>query len=131
MMKITRKKEEKIPCPKCGGIMEPAHTSHPIKELGVTLEDVPCLKCRECGEELYLGEHVKTIQDRMKRLGIFGWNSLIGKEIDMTVTSSGRRLVVGIPKEVERALDISVGERAKIKVKDMDNIEITFTKAEA
>jgi len=117
---------EEISCPECGSIMKSATTDHLIDVLDTTIHNVPCLKCSRCCNELYTSDHVELIQEKMKKLGIFGWGSLIGKEIEMTVTESGRRLVIGIPKEVERTFGLKPGVKAKIKVKGIDDLEVTF-----
>lgn len=51
-------------CPVCGGLEEPAHVTFATTVSGtlVSIEGVPALVCRQCGEETFSAETVKRIE---------------------------------------------------------------------
>lgn len=120
-------KLKKVLCPECNGVMEYAKTDHKIDDLGITIHDVQCVRCANCNYELYHGEHVKLIQDKMKKLGIFGWGLTTEKEIETTITEFDQHLVFSIPRELKKMFELKAGDKVKFDIKSNGFIEVVFT----
>ena len=116
---------EGMKCELCGeGTYKKAKTDHTVDEIKITFHDVDGFKCSYCGEEVYITDQANIIEKRMKNLGLFGWGDIIGKEFEMSITSSGRRMVVGLPQEITKRLNLTAGDKAKIIVKGFNDLEV-------
>lgn len=107
---------EKEGCPICGGKL--IRKKNPYwfgnKELGEFEADV----CMECKEAFYTEEASKQIDEKAKKVGIWG----IGKRV--VIGQSGNALMVRIPKDIAEQYNLHKKETVSILPEGRDRIAI-------
>ena len=91
-----------VECPMCGGrlIRRKAPFDFGDVEFGEYAADV----CRRCGEPFFTAEASRAIDERARSLGMFG----AGRQ--SRVSTSGRGLVVRIPRDLASKLGLKSGQ---------------------
>ena len=90
------------------------------KEYGISFGKYKAKVCGKCAEIYFNSETVDKIQERSKKLGLFG----ITKKAK--VAQVGNSLAIRIPKEIALITGLKKGKEVLIAPKDKSNINIEF-----
>jgi len=90
-------------------------------EFGIDFGEYPAEICSHCGEIYFDSATVSKIQEKSKKLGLFGLakRTLVGV--------SGNSLAIRIPKEVAKFVNLRKGEAVLVKPSSKGKIEIEIT----
>ncbi len=89
---------EKIKC-RCGGKLIKSQCE--VEFFGIDFGIKKCEICKECNAEYLDNETMKSIEDEVRKRGIFGLEKLV------RVTKSGNSIVIRIPPEIAKFSDIN------------------------
>lgn len=85
-------------CISCNGKLKNKIVEYKI--YGVSIGKFPALVCNSCGEQWFSEETSRKIENKEKQLGLFGLS------IETKVSYSGNSLIIRIPKELAKFLNI-------------------------
>ena len=95
-------------CPVCGkGRLRRGKVREQM--FGVDLGEYPAEICESCGESFVDSEAMKKIETRAKAMGLWG----LAKKV--SIAKSGNSLVVRIPADLARFLQLKGGEDALVR----------------
>lgn len=109
-------------CPKCGNNMKETVIDYDIEEEKITIHDVPALKCSGCEHitmDTKQAEHFYKILERLH-------GTTKAFSLHRTLSSDGKSLILRIPKDIVRALNLSSKDEVEIWV---DNQRVIVEKA--
>ena len=104
-------------CPICNkGELRKGKTEY--SELGIYFGGYPADICTHCGEAWFDEETSKKIEEKSKRLGLFGLakRTLVG--------ISGNSLAIRIPKKIAKFTHLKKGEAVLVKPYGKEKIEV-------
>ncbi len=101
---------------KCGGKLKSSQTE--IEFFGIEFGLKPCEVCTKCGAEYIDQQVMKEIEKEVKKRGI------LGLERNIQVTKSGNSLVIRIPPEVAKFLNIRYKTLLRLFPVDKKRIEV-------
>ena len=96
-----------LKCPYCGVGYEPSRCT--LEVSGFQLRGLDCLRCPECGDEVFTGEQMELVQHKAREAGV--WGTKLG--LERTISRSGRRPVIPVPAEYEK-LGFVAGTKVRI-----------------
>jgi len=97
-------------CVLCNGGTKKQIVEH--KEFGVSLGKFPANVCEKCDETFYDSETAGKIQEKSKKMGLFG---LARKS---KVAQIGNSIAIRIPKTIAELMDIKKGDEVTLIPKD-------------
>lgn len=97
----------KLRCPLCNGAF--ARRRVPYETLGIDVGMFDAWVCRRCGEVWFPQAIAEAIEQREKKLGLWGL------EQRTKVSVSGNSLMVRIPKAMGRFLDLRKGDAVVLR----------------
>ena len=104
-------------CPVCGkGKLRRGETKEEM--FGIDLGTYPADVCRECGESFIDEDAMTRLEARAKELGLWG----LAKKVK--IARSGNSLVVRIPVELVKFLDLKGGEEALVRPEGREKIVV-------
>lgn len=99
----------KLKCPYCKVKYEQSKCT--IEVVGFQLRGLDCLRCPECGDEIFTSEQMEVVEHKAREAGV--WGTKIG--LERTISRSGRRPVISVPAEYEK-LGFKVGTKVRVYV---------------
>lgn len=96
-----------LKCPYCKVGYEPSKCTMEIA--GFRLRGLDCLRCPECGDEVFTSEQMEIVQHKAKEAGVWG----VRPGLKRTISRSGRRPVIAVPAEYEK-LGFTAGTKVNI-----------------
>jgi len=105
-------------CISCGGKLKSREVDYEI--YGVSIGKFPALVCESCGEQWFSEETSKKIEEKERKLGIFGLS------IDSKVSYSGNSLIIRIPQNLARFMRIKKDSKIKIEPENKNKICISL-----
>ncbi len=106
---------KKIKC-RCGGELIQSHCE--VEFFGIDFGVKKCEVCKECNAEYLDNETMKSIENEVKKRGIFGLEKLV------RVTKSGNSIVIRIPPEIAKFSDINYKSLVRIFPVSRNRIEV-------
>ena len=103
-------------CALCNGNIRRKLVDYKI--YGKSIGKFEALVCESCGEEWFSEEEAKNIEKAEKDAGLFG----LSKETK--ISYSGNSLIIRIPKELARFMNLKKETRIVIYPEDKDKISI-------
>ena len=103
-------------CDECNGTMQKKKVPYVL--LGVNLGNFDALVCNSCGQTLYEGTTLETIETAAKEKGIWG---LAAKT---TIGTSGNALDVKIPKAIIEFMKLKKGQQVIIEPIDQKRLQV-------
>ncbi len=97
-------------CISCNGKLKNKIIEHKI--YGVSLGKFPALVCDSCGEQWFSEETSRKIEEKEKELGLFGLS------IETKVSYSGNSLIIRIPKELAKFMNIKKESKIHLAPED-------------
>ncbi len=85
-------------CISCNGKLKNKIVNYII--YGIGIGKFPALVCDSCGEQWFSEETSRKIEEKEKQLGLFGLS------IETKVSYSGNSLIIRIPKELAKFMNI-------------------------
>ena len=85
-------------CISCNGKLKNKIINY--KVYGISIGKFPALVCNSCGEQWFSEEISRKIEEKEKQLGLFGLS------IETKVSYSGNSLIIRIPKELAKFMNI-------------------------
>ncbi|MBI1971682.1 MAG: AbrB/MazE/SpoVT family DNA-binding domain-containing protein [Candidatus Aenigmarchaeota archaeon] len=104
----------------CGG--EAERVKLEVKPYGVSIGYYPGYRCNKCGEEWFDEKTAEDIEQKAKKLGLFGLETK-GK-----VGVAGNSLVVRVPKHVAKFLGLKKGSIVRVEPEGKDKIIVEITR---
>ena len=111
-------------CPKCERKMKAAKIDYTMEEEKITVHDVSALKCPGCGHitmDVSQAEHFYNILERLR-------GPPKSFPLHRTLSSDGKNLILRIPKDIARALNLERKDEVEIWV---DGQKVIVEKASA
>jgi len=100
----------------CGNEATPIKIEY--KLYGIVIGKYPGYKCSKCHEEWFDEETVKKIENKVKKLGLFGL------EKTMRVSIAGNSLIIRIPRQLAKFTGISVGSIVRLEPERKEKIAV-------
>ena len=101
----------------CDGKLNKKTVSYEI--YGKDIGKFPALVCNSCGEQWFDEETSKKIQEKEKKLGLFG----LSKETK--ISYSGNSLIIKIPKELAKFMNLKKETEVIIYPEDKNKLAIS------
>ncbi len=102
-------------CVMCGGQLEEKLVEH--REFEVSLGKFKAMVCSKCGEVFFDSEIAQQIQEKSKKIGLFGLSSKKTK-----VAKVGNSLAIRIPKEIADFVNLKKEEEVRVIPKSKKEI---------
>ncbi len=103
-------------CVLCNGITTKKNVDH--KEFGTLIGTYPAEVCQKCGETYFDEKTTGTIQQRSKKLGLFG----LARKV--TVGEIGNSIAIRIPKELSEFIGLKKGKEVTLVPETKHEIRI-------
>jgi hypothetical protein len=97
-------------CVFCNGLLK--EDSIEYKEYGISLGKFKAKVCTKCNESFFEPEVVDKIQNKSKKLGLFGLKA------NIKIAKIGNSLAVRIPKKIAEFLKLKQGEETAVYPQD-------------
>ena len=98
----------KMMCKKCNIRIDKIVIKNYEYERGIPLNDVEAYGCKKCGEFVFTEEQIENIEKRTEVAKIHRFS------FERKLTVSGRSLVINIPEDVVRHMNLSKGKVATL-----------------
>jgi YgiT-type zinc finger domain-containing protein len=93
-------------CISCNGKLKNKTVEY--KVYGINIGKFPALVCDSCGEQWFSEETSRRIEEKEKELGLFGLS------VESKVSYSGNSLIIRIPKELAKFLNINKESKVQL-----------------
>ncbi len=93
-------------CISCNGKLKSKNVDYNV--YGMNIGKFPALVCDSCGEQWFSEETSKKIEEKEKELGLFGLS------IETKVSFSGNSLMIRIPKELAKFMNMKKETKVSI-----------------
>lgn len=100
-----------LKCPYCGVGYELSRCT--MEAAGFQLRGLDCLRCPECGDEVFTCEQMELVQHKAKEAGVWG----VKRGLERKISRSGRRPVIPVPAEYEK-LGFVAGTKVRIHAEE-------------
>lgn len=104
-------------CISCNGKLKDKKLDYMV--YGINIGKFPSLVCDSCGEQWFSEETSRKIEEKEKELGLFGLT------IEAKVSYSGNSLIIRIPKELAKFLNIKKESRISLAPENKNKLCIT------
>jgi len=105
-------------CVLCNGKLNKRIVVH--KAYGKSIGRFPAMVCDSCGEQWFDEETSKKIQEKERELGFFGLSR------ETKISYSGNSLIVRIPKELAKFMNLKKGTSVIIYPEDKNKIAVSI-----
>lgn len=104
-------------CISCKGRLKSKIVDYEV--YGISIGKFPALVCASCGEQWFSEETSGKIEEKEKELGLFGLS------VESRVSYSGNSLIIRIPKELAKFMNIKKESRVQIAPENKGKLCIT------
>ena len=105
-------------CVSCNGKLKSKVIDY--KVYGVSIGRYPALVCDSCGEQWFSEDTSRKIEEKEKELGIFGL------AIKSNVSYSGNSLIIRIPAEIAKFMNIKKQTKIKIEPENKNKLCVSL-----
>ncbi|MBU1252477.1 MAG: AbrB/MazE/SpoVT family DNA-binding domain-containing protein [Nanoarchaeota archaeon] len=105
-------------CVLCDGKLEKKNVNYNI--YGKSIGKFPASVCDSCGEQWFDEDISKKIQEKERKLGLFGLSR------ETKISYSGNSLIIRIPKELAKFMNLKKETAVVIYPEDKDKIGVSI-----
>src|SRR3989344_1498662 len=101
-------------CVSCNGKLKNKIVDYKI--YGISIGKFPALVCNSCGEQWFSEETSRKIEEKERELGLFGLS------VETKVSYSGNSLIIRIPKELAKFLNIKKETKIELRPENKNKL---------